>query len=94
MNQIGLEAQSPLDQFEIVPLIPINIGGNLVPNAWQSLVELLYDFVLNLLLPLPLSRYSYHAYQLLPLPLLDGRALSGLALVLSDKNSFWNAGAD
>lgn len=23
-------------------------GGNLVPNAWQSLVELLYDFVLNL----------------------------------------------
>ncbi|WZZ27626.1 hypothetical protein YC2023_011027 [Brassica napus] len=80
MNQIGLEAQSLLDQFEIVPLIPINIGnfyfsftnpslfmlltlsfflllihyitkkggGNLVPNAWQSLVELLYDFVLNL----------------------------------------------
>ncbi|CDY45535.1 BnaCnng12940D [Brassica napus] len=112
MNQIGLVAQSPLDQFEIVPLIPMNIGnfyfsftnpslfmlltlrGNLVPNAWQSLVELLYDFVLNLLLPLPLSRYSYHAYQLLPLPLLDGRALSGLALVLSDKNSFWNAGAD
>ena len=80
MNQIGLVAQSPLDQFEIVPLIPMNIGnfyfsftnpslfmlltlsfflllihfitkkggGNLVPNAWQSLVELLYDFVLNL----------------------------------------------
>nr|QXE44267.1 ATP synthase subunit 6 [Sciadopitys verticillata] len=23
-------------------------GGNLVPNAWQSLVELIYDFVLNL----------------------------------------------
>jgi F-type H+-transporting ATPase subunit a len=22
-------------------------GGNLVPNAWQSLVELIYDFVLN-----------------------------------------------
>ncbi|CAH8307744.1 unnamed protein product [Eruca vesicaria subsp. sativa] len=41
MNQIGLVAQSPLDQFEIG-------GGNLVPNAWQSLVELLYDFVLNL----------------------------------------------
>ncbi|CAN6917257.1 unnamed protein product [Brassica oleracea] len=106
MNQIGLEAQSLLDQFEIVPLIPINIGnfyfsftnpslfmlltlsfflllihyitkkggGNLVPNAWQSLVELLYDFVLNLNAERqPLSRYSYHAYQLLPLPLLDGR---------------------
>nr|YP_009466025.1 ATPase subunit 6 [Arabis alpina]YP_009466050.1 ATPase subunit 6 [Arabis alpina]AVC55452.1 ATPase subunit 6 [Arabis alpina]AVC55480.1 ATPase subunit 6 [Arabis alpina] len=75
-----LEIPSPLDQFEIVPLIPMNIGnfyfsftnpslfmlltlsfflllihfvtkkggGNLVPNAWQSLVELLYDFVLNL----------------------------------------------
>ncbi|KAK3433396.1 hypothetical protein EUGRSUZ_D01303 [Eucalyptus grandis] len=23
-------------------------GGNSVPNAWQSLVELIYDFVLNL----------------------------------------------
>ncbi|KAD5318115.1 hypothetical protein E3N88_18061 [Mikania micrantha] len=23
-------------------------GGNVVPNAWQSLVELIYDFVLNL----------------------------------------------
>jgi F-type H+-transporting ATPase subunit a len=23
-------------------------GGKLVPNAWQSLVELIYDFVLNL----------------------------------------------
>nr|ABV25022.1 ATPase subunit 6 [Boehmeria nivea]ABV25023.1 ATPase subunit 6 [Boehmeria nivea]ABV25024.1 ATPase subunit 6 [Boehmeria nivea] len=70
---------SPLEQFEILPLIPLNIGnlyfsftnssffmlftlslvllllyfvtkkgGNLVPNAWQSLVELLYSFVLNL----------------------------------------------
>ena len=71
---------SPLDQFEILPLIPMKIGnlyfsftnsslfllltlslvlllvhfvtkkggGNLVPNAWQSLVELIYDFVLNL----------------------------------------------
>ncbi|CDY17576.1 BnaC01g27000D [Brassica napus] len=73
----------------------LTLRGNLVPNAWQSLVELLYDFVLNLNAERrPLSRYSYHAYQLLPLPLLDGRALSGLALVLSDKNSFWNAGAD
>lgn len=76
----AMEVQSPLDQFEIVSLIPMNIGnfffsftnpslfmlltlsfflllvhfvtkkggGNLVPNAWQSLVELLYDFVLNL----------------------------------------------
>ncbi|KAG2285472.1 hypothetical protein Bca52824_045076 [Brassica carinata] len=25
-----------------------NVPGNLVPNAWQSSVELLYDFVLNL----------------------------------------------
>nr|QEQ76345.1 ATP synthase subunit 6 [Solanum tuberosum] len=71
---------SPLEQFEIIPLIPMKIGnlyfsftnsslfmlltlslvlllvyfvtkkggGNLVPNAWQSLVELIYDFVLNL----------------------------------------------
>nr|YP_009526557.1 ATP synthase subunit 6 [Ammopiptanthus mongolicus]AXV54316.1 ATP synthase subunit 6 [Ammopiptanthus mongolicus] len=40
--------KSPLDQFAIHPLIDMKIGGNLVPNAWQSLVELLYDFVLNL----------------------------------------------
>nr|AHA47100.1 ATP synthase F0 subunit 6 [Amborella trichopoda] len=71
---------SPLEQFAILPLIPMNIGnlyfsftnpslsmllticfvlllvhevtknggGNLVPNAWQSLVELIHDFVLNL----------------------------------------------
>nr|ACU19585.1 unknown [Glycine max] len=71
---------SPLDQFEIIPLIDMKIGdlyfsftnsslfmlltlslvlllfhfvtknggGKLVPNAWQSLVELIYDFVLNL----------------------------------------------
>ncbi|VFQ93860.1 unnamed protein product [Cuscuta campestris] len=70
---------SPLDQFDILPLIPMNIGdlyfsftnpsfsmlltlslvllllyfvtkkggGNSVPNAWQSLVELIYDFVPN-----------------------------------------------
>ena len=70
---------SPLEQFSILPLIPMNIGnlyfsftnsslfmlltlslvllllhfvtkkggGNSVPNAWQSLVELIYDFVLN-----------------------------------------------
>jgi F-type H+-transporting ATPase subunit a len=74
------EIPSPLDQFSILPLIPMKIGnfyfsftnsslfmlltlslvlllihfvtkkggGNLVPNAWQSLVELIYDFVLNL----------------------------------------------
>nr|YP_010426339.1 ATP synthase F0 subunit 6 [Lithocarpus litseifolius]USL48416.1 ATP synthase F0 subunit 6 [Lithocarpus litseifolius] len=71
---------SPLEQFSILPLIPIHIGdlyfsftnpslfmlltlslvlllvhlvtknggGNSVPNAWQSLVELIYDFVPNL----------------------------------------------
>ena len=70
---------SPLEQFEIIPLIPMKIGnlyfsftnpslfmlltlslvlllvhfvtknggGNSVPNAWQSLVELIYDFVPN-----------------------------------------------
>lgn len=70
---------SPLEQFAILPLIPMNIGhlyfsftnpslfmlltlslvlllvhfvtknggGNSVPNAWQSLVELIYDFVPN-----------------------------------------------
>ncbi|XP_074356423.1 ATP synthase subunit a-like [Apium graveolens] len=70
---------SPLEQFSILPLIPMNIGhlyfsftnpslfmlltlglvlllvhfvtknggGNSVPNAWQSLVELIYDFVPN-----------------------------------------------
>ncbi|XP_054789305.1 ATP synthase subunit a [Prosopis cineraria] len=71
---------SPLDQFEIIPLIPMHLGdfyfsftnpslfmllslslfllliyfvtknggGKSVPNAWQSLVELIYDFVPNL----------------------------------------------
>ncbi|XP_074365200.1 ATP synthase subunit a-like [Apium graveolens] len=71
---------SPLKQFSILPLIPMNIGhlyfsftnpslfmlftlglvlllvhfvtknggGNSVPNAWQSLVELIYDYVPNL----------------------------------------------
>jgi F-type H+-transporting ATPase subunit a len=71
---------SPLDQFAILPLIPMKLGnlyfsftnpslfmlltlslvllllhfvtkkggGNSVPNVWQSLVELIYDFVLNL----------------------------------------------
>ena len=74
------EIGSPLEQFSIIPLIPMKIGnlyfsftnsslfmlltlslflllvhfvtkkggGNLVPNAWQSLVEFIYDFVLNL----------------------------------------------
>uniref|UniRef100_A0A251SNX6 F-ATPase protein 6 n=1 Tax=Helianthus annuus TaxID=4232 RepID=A0A251SNX6_HELAN len=78
--QTRTQAPSPLEQFSILPLIPMNIGnlyfsftnsslfmlltlslvlllihfvtkkggGNLVPNAWQSLVELIYDFVLNL----------------------------------------------
>ena len=76
----ALDAQSPLDQFEIIPFIYMKIGdlyisftnsslfmaltlgfvllivyfvtkkggGNLVPNAWQSVVELFYDFVINL----------------------------------------------
>ncbi|KAI4298022.1 hypothetical protein L6164_037874 [Bauhinia variegata] len=80
LHEMDLTLTSPLDQFEIVPLIPMNIGnfyfsftnpslfmlltlilvlllfyfvtknggGKLVPNACQSLVELLYDFVLNL----------------------------------------------
>ncbi|EOA28325.1 hypothetical protein CARUB_v10024524mg, partial [Capsella rubella] len=67
LNLVGQSTTSPRDQFEIVPLIPINIRnfyfsftnsslfmlltlrrGNLVPNAWQFLVEFLYDFVLNL----------------------------------------------
>jgi F-type H+-transporting ATPase subunit a len=70
---------SPLEQFAIIPIIPIHIGnvylsftnsslfmlltvsvvlllchlvtlhgGYLVPNAWQSLVEIIYDFVLSL----------------------------------------------
>ncbi|PKU59553.1 ATP synthase subunit a [Dendrobium catenatum] len=71
---------SPLEQFAILPLIPIQIGdfsfsftnpslfmlltlglvlllisfvtkkggGKSVPNAWQSLVELIHDFVPNL----------------------------------------------
>lgn len=74
------KAPSPLDQFAILPLIPMKLGnlyfsftnpslfmlltlslvllllhfvtkkggGNSVPNVWQSLVELIYDFVLNL----------------------------------------------
>jgi F-type H+-transporting ATPase subunit a len=80
LNLIGQVKESPLEQFSILPLIPMKIGnlyfsftnsslfmlltlslvllfvhfvtkkggGNLVPNAWQSLVELIYDFVLNL----------------------------------------------
>jgi F-type H+-transporting ATPase subunit a len=75
-----VNAESPLDQFSIHPIIPLNIdnyyfsftnpslsmlltlglvllllfvitkkgGGKSVPNAWQSLVELIYDFVPNL----------------------------------------------
>src|ERR1044072_3759559 len=71
---------SPLEQFEIIPFLPMKIGdlyfsftnpslfmlltlslvlllvhfvtkkggGKSVPNAWQSLVELIYDFVPNL----------------------------------------------
>ncbi|KAI3872667.1 hypothetical protein MKX03_004242, partial [Papaver bracteatum] len=32
----------------LVHFVTKNGGGNLVPNAWQSLVEKIYDFVLNL----------------------------------------------
>ncbi|KAI3900359.1 hypothetical protein MKW92_035694 [Papaver armeniacum] len=32
----------------LVHFVIKNGGGNLVPNAWQSLVEQIYDFVLNL----------------------------------------------
>ncbi|KAI3958009.1 hypothetical protein MKW98_020651 [Papaver atlanticum] len=32
----------------LVRFVTKNGGGNLVPNAWQSLVEKIYDFVLNL----------------------------------------------
>ncbi len=77
---MDLNLESPLDQFSIHPIIPLNIGnyyfsftnpslsmlltlglvlflvfvvtkkggGKSVPNAWQSLVELIYDFVPNL----------------------------------------------
>jgi F-type H+-transporting ATPase subunit a len=80
LNLIGQVKESPLEQFSILPLIPMKIGnlyfsftnpslfmlltlslvllfvhfvtkkggGNSVPNAWQSLVELIYDFVPNL----------------------------------------------
>ncbi|RVW64471.1 ATP synthase subunit a [Vitis vinifera] len=75
----GARTHSPLEQFSILPLIPMNIGnlyfsftnpslfmlltlslvlllvhfvtknggGNPVPNAWQSLVEFIHDFVSN-----------------------------------------------
>lgn len=75
----GARTHSPLEQFSILPLIPMNIGnlyfsftnpslfmlltlslvlllvhfvtknggGNPVPNAWQSLVEFIHDFVPN-----------------------------------------------
>ncbi|KAF4349920.1 hypothetical protein G4B88_002342 (mitochondrion) [Cannabis sativa] len=98
---------SPLEQFSILPLIPMNIGnlyfsftnsalfmlltlslvlllvyfvtknggGNLVPNAWQSLVELIYDFVLNLgMIP-----YSFTVTRDLG-PLFIVLALTGLEL--------------
>ncbi|KAI3836996.1 hypothetical protein MKW98_005329 [Papaver atlanticum] len=32
----------------LVHFVTKNGGGNLVPNSWQSLVEQIYDFVLNL----------------------------------------------
>ncbi|KAF9586817.1 hypothetical protein IFM89_039963 [Coptis chinensis] len=79
IDPASVTAQSPLEQFDILPLIPMNLGdfyfsftnpslsmlltlsiflllvylvtkkggGFSVPNAWQSLVELIYDFVPN-----------------------------------------------
>jgi len=32
----------------LVYFVTKNGGGNSVPNAWQSLIELIYDFVSNL----------------------------------------------
>ena len=76
---MAAEAQSPLAQFEIKPLIPIQIGGSdlsftnsalfmvlavilvsafivlstrrgaLVPGRWQSMAELCYEFVANMI---------------------------------------------
>ena len=86
-QKVLVTPNSPLEQFAILPLIPMDIGnlyfsftnpslfmlltlslvrllvhfvtknggGNSVPNAWQSLVELLYDFVLN-----PVNRSEEH----------------------------------
>ncbi|XP_020209134.1 uncharacterized protein LOC109794084 [Cajanus cajan] len=79
-KEVIVNVPSPLDQFEIIPLIDMQIGdlyfsftnpslfmlltlslvlllvhfvtkkggGKSVPNAWQSSVELIYDFVPNL----------------------------------------------
>ena len=79
-SELPISIPSPLDQFEIIPYLPMKIGdlyfsftnpslfmlltvslvlllvhfvtkqggGKSVPNAWQSLVELIYDFVPNL----------------------------------------------
>ncbi|XLR54284.1 hypothetical protein HN51_022570 [Arachis hypogaea] len=41
-------SHSPLDQFAIKSFLDMRGGGKSVPNAWQSLVELIYDFVPNL----------------------------------------------
>ncbi|GER38232.1 ATP synthase subunit a [Striga asiatica] len=103
-SQMWVDFQgSPLEQFSILPLIPIQIGnlyfsftnpslfmlltlslvllfvhfvtkkggGNSVPNAWQSLVELIYDFVPNLgMIPYSFTVTSHFLITLgVPLPL-------------------------
>ncbi|KAH0660153.1 hypothetical protein KY290_011748 [Solanum tuberosum] len=40
LNQNGVAGEAYKDAVDLG-------GGNSVPNAWQSLVELIYDFVLN-----------------------------------------------
>ncbi|GJR62149.1 hypothetical protein Tco_0115695 [Tanacetum coccineum] len=111
-----LVSSSPLEQFSILPLIPMKIGnlyfsftnsslfmlltlslvlllihfvtkkggGNLVPNAWQSLVELIYDFVLNLgMIPYSFTVTSHFLITLGDLgPLFIVLALTGLELVV------------
>ncbi|WVZ26906.1 hypothetical protein V8G54_000246 (mitochondrion) [Vigna mungo] len=99
----GDSLSSPLDQFEIIPLMDMKIGdlyfsftnpslfmlltlslvlllfhfvtknggGKSVPNAWQSLVELIYDFVPNLgMIPYSFTVTSHFLITLgVPLPL-------------------------
>ncbi|KAG8362792.1 hypothetical protein BUALT_BualtUnG0045200 [Buddleja alternifolia] len=108
-----LNSNSPLEQFSILPLIPMKIGnlyfsftnpslfmlltlslvllfvhfvtkkggGNSVPNAWQSLVELIYDFVPNLCYEWiistgycgsPPGHFTFAAMQLVEINLAEG----------------------
>ncbi|QHN95453.1 NADH-ubiquinone oxidoreductase chain [Arachis hypogaea] len=62
---------SPLDQFAIKSFLDMRGGGKSVPNAWQSLVELIYDFVPNLgMIPYSFIVTSHFLITLgVPLPL-------------------------